>query len=121
MDKNKLNLYGIIICVALLLVAVGTIIKQDAEIHNKNVTIKAYSKQQEKLETDKDVLRKEIKQNKKQIAKLEKELNKIPTDAEIITNSPIVYVTHDDVWRTITQPIEEAINFVQRGDSVIPD
>jgi septal ring factor EnvC (AmiA/AmiB activator) len=121
MDKNKLNLYGIIICVALLLVAVGTIINQDAKIHNLNVSLKVYEKQQEQLETEKDVLRKEIKQNEKQIAKLEKELNKIPTDAEIITNSPIVYVTYDDVWRTITQPIEEAINFVQRGDSVIPD
>ena len=119
MDKNKLNLYGIIICVALLLAAIGVIVSMDVKIANLKLMNKAYEAQQQQLETQKDSLRREIDKTEKQIARLTNELNNIPTDEEIIHSSPIVYVTYDDVWRTITQPIEESINFSRRGDSLV--
>ena len=121
MDKNKLNLYGIIICVALLILAAGIIISQDTKIHNLNIQGKMYEKRQEQIAAERDSLLAAYYKQEKQIERLQKELTNIPTDAEITNERPIIYVTYDDVWRTITQPIEEAINFSERERSVVPN
>jgi predicted nuclease with TOPRIM domain len=121
MDKNKLNLYGIIFCVALIIAGIGVIASQSHKIEKLEIKNKAYEIKHEEIEKEKETLRRELEKTHQKINLLEKELNNLPTDEEVIYTNPIDYVDVDDEWSKILKPLKWPSDSFSGNRGAIPD
>src|SRR6056297_2650900 len=107
--------------VVLSVVLVALVINRDHQIAELKIEHKAYKEQKERLSDVADSLRGEIKASNKRIIALTEKLNEIPTDEEVVSSNPIQRVTVNDSWRSIIEPIREAIDSLSGRHGAIPD